>query len=212
MRDDAGSGTPDPRREELLRVARRHFLTHGYAATGMESIAREASISTATLYAWFPGKSALFRSMIEDTALEFGRSLQPARGISGSARERIEFFALEYAKFLADPLVRGVFRLVASERQRFEATAQYFFSQGRDTFGTALITAITEMCESGELKCTKGSWAAGQLMGMIEHPLFFVPMVTGDEVMSKRALEHIASESVITFMARYGHKADGGTE
>jgi hypothetical protein len=41
-------------------------------------------------------------------------------------------------------------------------------------------------------------------MGMVEHPVFFMPLVTGDEVQSERTPEQIASEAVETFLARYG--------
>jgi len=42
------------------------------------------------------------------------------------------------------------------------------------------------------------------LMGMIEHPVFFVPMVTGDEVRTTRTVACIVEETVETFLARYG--------
>jgi hypothetical protein len=41
-------------------------------------------------------------------------------------------------------------------------------------------------------------------MGMIEHPVFFVPLVTGDEVHVARPAERIAEDAVDTFLARYG--------
>ena len=41
-------------------------------------------------------------------------------------------------------------------------------------------------------------------MGMIEHPLFFVPLVTGDEVRVRRTNAEVADEAVETFLARYG--------
>ena len=47
------------------------------------------------------------------------------------------------------------------------------------------------------------SWAAGQLMGMIEHPVFCVPLVTGDEVFAERPPAQVAADAVETFLARY---------
>ena len=54
----------DPRRSAILRQARRHFMTQGYAATRIEPIAREAAVSTATLYTYFASKEALFSAVI----------------------------------------------------------------------------------------------------------------------------------------------------
>ncbi|RZJ82598.1 MAG: TetR/AcrR family transcriptional regulator, partial [Brevundimonas sp.] len=82
--------------------------------------------------------------------------------------------------------------------------AMRFFEKGRTDFGMVLMDALARMVDRGELKLEKPSWAAGQLLGMIEHPVFFVPLVTGDEVRARRPIEQIAEDAVETFLARYG--------
>ena len=125
------------------------------------------------------------------------------RAVNGPARERLMCFATTYAAFIADPFVRGVFRMVMAERRRFNEVALKFFDRGKADFGKVLIDALNEMVETGELRLERASWAAGQLMGMIEHPVFFMPLVTGDEVLPVRAVNQIASDAVETFLARY---------
>jgi hypothetical protein len=46
-------------------------------------------------------------------------------------------------------------------------------------------------------------------MGMIEHPVFFMPLVTGDEVRATRSNAQIAEDAVQTFLARYGTRVQG---
>jgi len=41
-------------------------------------------------------------------------------------------------------------------------------------------------------------------MGMIEHPVFFVPLVTGDEILVRRSNAEVVEDAVETFLARYG--------
>lgn len=194
----------DPRVAAIVRQARLHFVSEGYAATRMEPIAREAGVSTATLYAFFESKSALFDAVIENAAVDFSARMAKVRAIGGHARERLVSFIHTYAEFMSDPFVRSVFRLVMAERPRFEDVAVRFFERGRTDFGAVLMAALVEMQEAGELKIEKPSWAAGQLMGMIEHPVFFVPLVTGDTVKSVRTTRQIAEDAVETFLARYG--------
>ena len=91
-----------------------------------------------------------------------------------------------------------------AERKRFQPTANRFFEQGRAEIGGVLMRVIREHADKGALTVERPSWAAGQLMGMIEHPVFFVPMVTGDEVHTRRDPEDIAGQAVDTFLARYG--------
>jgi len=188
-----------------VRHAREHFVSEGYAATRMEPIAREAGVSTATLYTLFSGKSALFTAVIEDAAEDFSRQMAGVRATEGDARSTLTSFAEAYAGFMSDPFVRSIFRLVMAERPRFQAVALRFFEKGRSEFGATLISIIVRLEKAGELRpVERPSWAAGHLMGMIEHPVFFVPLVTGDEVRVRRSNAEVVAEAVETFLARYG--------
>lgn len=179
-------------------------MTRGYAATRIEPIAREAAVSTATLYTYFQSKDDLFAAVIASSSNTFAAQMaKVTHGAEGPARGQILKFALAYANFMGDPFVRSVFRLVMAERPRFRDVAEGFFQKGRSDFGAPLIACLARLCDLGELQIEKRSWAAGQLMGMIEHPVFFVPLVTGDEVQVSRPLDQIAEDAVDTFLARY---------
>ncbi|HEY0053410.1 MAG TPA: helix-turn-helix domain-containing protein, partial [Caulobacteraceae bacterium] len=64
------------KRRDILRAARKHFMVEGYAAAGMEAVARDASVSTATLYVYFPSKADLFAKVIDDAAEDFSRLMR----------------------------------------------------------------------------------------------------------------------------------------
>lgn len=200
----SGAGSESKRRL-IIRHAREHFVSVGYAATRMEPIAREAGVSTATLYTLFSGKAELFTAVIDDAAEEFARQMAGVRAIEGDARSTLTSFAEAYAAFMGDPFVRSIFRLVMAERPRFQAVALRFFEKGRVEFGATLIGLIVRLSKAGELGPVEHpSWAAGHLMGMVEHPVFFVPLVTGDEVRVRRSNAEVVAEAVETFLARYG--------
>jgi AcrR family transcriptional regulator len=201
-----GSSIPlDPKRQAILRYARKAFVSEGYAATKIEPIAREAGVSTATLYALFDGKAELFSAVIDDAAEDFARQMALVRAVDGDARRQLTSFALAYADFMGDPFVRAVFRLVMAERPRFQAVALRFFEKGRAEFGATLIGILMALSKAGALApIERPSWAAGTLMGMIEHPVFFVPLVTGDEIRVRRTNTEVVEDAVETFLARYG--------
>lgn len=209
QRAGAGSGANpprDPRPDNIIREARRHFMSEGYAATRMEPIARAAAVSTATLYGYFPSKADLFTAVIANASGDFSEQMKSVRCDEGDARTRLTRFAVAYAGFMGDPFVRSVFRLVMAERPRFRDVAMGFFERGRREFGLPLMDALTALAVAGDLRIDKASWAAGQLMGMIEHPVFFMPLVTGDEVQAARSPQSIADDAVETFLARYAAK------
>jgi AcrR family transcriptional regulator len=202
--DDSSEQRSERKRRDILASARKRFMVEGYASTGMEQVARDASVSTATLYSYFPSKADLFQHVVEDAAESFSHLITETSQVGGDPTTQLRNFAYAYARFMGDPFVRSVFRLVAAERRRFEAVARHFFDRGRRDFGGTLISILDRLKREGKIDAEKLSWAAGQLMGMIEHPTFLVPMVTGDEHKAERTLEHICDEAVSTFLARYG--------
>src|SRR6516164_5134796 len=81
-------GRPQLRSDEetraiILEAARYEFSHTGYAATGMESVARRAGVSTKTLYRLFPNKAAVFEAMVTER-MEAFVSLVKLRACDGS--------------------------------------------------------------------------------------------------------------------------------
>lgn len=208
MTEDAQRAEADDavsrKRQDLLHIARRHFTSEGYASTRMEAVARDASVSTATLYAFFPSKADLFVHVIEDTAEEFARQIDRIRIEGDDARARLTAFATAYADFMSQPLVHAIFRLMMAERRRFRRTADAFLEKSRERIGRPLLALLQDETERGALRMDEPAWAAGQLLGMIEHVVFFIPLVTGEKMSAQRSVRGVAEEAVQTFLSRYG--------
>jgi AcrR family transcriptional regulator len=67
----------DERRRQLLELGGRLFATHSYAELSMARIAREAGISKALLYHYFPSKQDFFVATLRQGAEEIARRTQP---------------------------------------------------------------------------------------------------------------------------------------
>lgn len=200
----AGLKRSGHKREEILASARSQFLKEGYADTGMEVVARTAGVSTATLYAYFPSKAELFKAIVMEAASGASAPMREAVGVRGDARKRLAAVALAYADFLARADSRAMFRMVTAERRRFEEVAEYFLRSARDEMGGAAISVINDLTRAGEIRVEKASWAAGQLLGMLDHATLVLGVMAGDEAVSRRPIEAIADDAVETFLARYG--------
>jgi AcrR family transcriptional regulator len=80
----------DERRRQLLELGARLFETHSYAELSMAKIAREAGISKALLYHYFPSKQDFFVATLQQGAEEIARraepdpDLPPFEGLAGS--------------------------------------------------------------------------------------------------------------------------------
>jgi len=67
----------DERRRRLLDLGADLFARHAYDELTMAAIAREAGISKALLYHYFPGKQAYFAATLEDKAAELAELTEP---------------------------------------------------------------------------------------------------------------------------------------
>src|SRR5579862_8404557 len=62
-------------RQALLAAARALFAEQGYAATGTEQIVARARVTRGALYHHFRGKADLFRTIMEEVALEVAQQV-----------------------------------------------------------------------------------------------------------------------------------------
>ena len=91
MADPAYTRLPvDERRAQLLELSTELFARHSFDELSMARIAKEAGISKALLYHYFPSKRALFLATLGEAAAEVSRrtepdpSLPPAQALAGS--------------------------------------------------------------------------------------------------------------------------------
>jgi AcrR family transcriptional regulator len=70
----------DERRELLLARATELFAQKGYEGLSMSGLAREANISKALLYHYFPSKQRLFQAALEEGAEELRARTEPDPG------------------------------------------------------------------------------------------------------------------------------------
>jgi AcrR family transcriptional regulator len=67
----------EERRRRLLELGAELFAQHAYEELSMARIAREAGISKALLYHYFPSKQAYFAATLEQAAAELAARIEP---------------------------------------------------------------------------------------------------------------------------------------
>ncbi len=204
MTATSGATRTERKRSVILLAAKDAFAREGYSQAGMEQVARDAGVSTATLYAHFPSKAELFRVVVEATIEDHAVAVQQAARAAGSGRARLEAFATAYAAFYCDPASRALFRMVVAEHKRFPGIASHFRDRGRAELGGVAVTLVRDLSAEGVLRVERPSRAAGQLQGMIEHATLLLGLIEGDDVQPSRTPAEIGADAVETFLARYG--------
>jgi AcrR family transcriptional regulator len=99
----------DQRRAQLLEVGTELFSKHSFEELSMAQIAREAGISKALLYHYFPSKEEFFKAALAQAAAELAErtapdeSLPPVEQLRASTRAFVDWIGergATYAKLL----------------------------------------------------------------------------------------------------------------
>src|SRR5258706_8666651 len=95
-------------RGQLVVIGRRLFAAHGYDATSIEAVLREAKISRGALYHHFDGKEALFAAVLETVEADVAAAI--AKAAAGVADPVAAFRAGcdAWLRLARDPVVRQI--------------------------------------------------------------------------------------------------------
>jgi AcrR family transcriptional regulator len=91
-------------REEIMDAARRVIMTRGIAGTTLEAVAREAGMSKAALYYYFPSKDALLFGLVFGVMERHARSVHDAVEETGSGSAALHAIIAETFRTFAPNL------------------------------------------------------------------------------------------------------------
>jgi AcrR family transcriptional regulator len=121
----------DERRAQLLGLGTRLFAEHSYEDLSMARIAREAGISKALLYHYFPSKEEFFRAALGEAAAELAQrtsldaSLPPLDQVRAATQAFVDWIGERghaYAKLLQSVRAIPELRETLSQIRDFTST------------------------------------------------------------------------------------------
>ena len=190
----------DAKRGAALAAASALFQRAGFERASMEAVAKEAGISTATLYRHFATKEILF----EAVALSALDGLAPPPAGRGDAKSRLRSIAVRYAELLAAPATRGFMRMIIAETGRNPRLAELFYARVKTRLGAGFVGVYRDGVDAGFFKrAADPDQAVGQLQGMIEHAALMRGLVLGDDAPPTMAAKDIAASALETWLARW---------
>jgi AcrR family transcriptional regulator len=148
-----------------LDAATDLFLKVGYEQASIDAILLQSGGSKSTLYAYFPTKEDLFRSVI-DNVVDNGE-LGVALDIRANARFVLTEFAVSRQRVVLSPRHRAVLRVVIAERERFPDLAQIYWERGPQRSGRQLVTYMEALRNREILGIDDAEEAAEFFIGML---------------------------------------------
>lgn len=144
----------------LLLVARQSFFAHGYGATSIAAIARDARVSKHTLYARFASKADLFRAIMDETVTAADIALnQDGKQRDKSLEAMLRRYGEEMLRASLGGEILQVNRLIYSESARFPELGEA--ASARMRIGVKQVAAeISHFAEREEIPCRNPEAAA----------------------------------------------------
>ena len=191
---------------QVLDGARTVFLRDGFEGASVDEIAREAGVSKATLYSYFPDKRLLF---MEVAKMECGRQAEAACDggrMSGPPREVLYRTAAQMTRFFISDFGRQVYRMCVAESLRFPDLGREFYVSGPLMVRKMLLDYLTGAVARGELVIDDIELAADQFPELCKAAIH-APLVLGLRTgFSDAEIDRVIRGAVDMFMARYGAK------
>ncbi|MGX0974597.1 TetR/AcrR family transcriptional repressor of mexJK operon [Roseovarius sp. MBR-51] len=189
--------------DQVLEGARRIFMRDGFEGASVDEIAREAQVSKATLYSYFPDKRLLFS---EVARLECNRQAEEALEVIGKGAT-IEHVLREAGtrilRFFLSDFGQQVFRICVAESHRFPELGRRFFASGPDLVRERLSKVLRPYVEAGILKIDDMDLAANQFGELCKGDLFIRSLCGMCNGVTDADVERVVNGAVEMFLARY---------
>lgn len=157
--------------DEILEIARRLFIQHGYHGLSMRAIAEEIGVSKAALYYHFEDKQALFLAILNKSLLEIEALLERCFSVGDTAEAKIGMLIQQI--MLQPPENRAVIRLASQELSQLgEDQRQAFESNYQRRFLARLDAVFEQGVASGELRDIQPRLLTWSLLGLM-YPYFY---------------------------------------
>jgi AcrR family transcriptional regulator len=157
----------DETRQIIYEAARHEFAANGYAATGTETVARRAGVSTKTLYRLMPNKAALFEAMVSDRQARFLSDFKLHVTEDADIETGLNAALMAYADLALDPDVVALQRIILQEAGQFPELAAAFYDNGIVRTAAALANWLRLRMRRGLIELDNAEEAAGMLIGMV---------------------------------------------
>lgn len=199
---------PQRKRRQVVEAAARLFMAQGYGATSMDAIAREAGVSKATLYAYFPGKDALFAAIVGEACERESEGRPCCPGMDGGDLAATLLSLGEgYLSFLYREEVLAIQRVVMAEGPRFPELGRAFYESGPRRMIGWLTGWFTTLQEKGALRAGDVELAAEQFLSLLRSTAFLRHMLRLPPAPDAASVRRTASAAVDTFLRAWGPAA-----
>jgi len=194
---------PSSKAESILAAAKRTFLAAGFGAVSMDTIAREAGVSKATVYAHFAGKEELFGAVIGRECESYFARFSAGELDPRDARASLTVLGRRFLELLLSPDAIALYRIILAEVTRFPGLGEVFWRAGPERQRVQIEAFLRSAAASGTLALSDTRLAAEQFVSLVrgDIQLRHVLRLTADA--DQRGIGAAVEGAVATFLGAF---------
>lgn len=189
--------------DQVLEGARTVFLRDGFEGASVDDIVREAGVSKATLYSYFPDKRLLFVEVAKAECAAQSDAAVAQIEASGDLREAMTTAATRMVRFFMSDVGLQVYRIIVGESQRFPEIGRQFYESGPARVRTILKKFLQKAVDEGKMKIDDIDLAADQLPELCKAGLHLQMALGLREAPSEEEIQRVVEGAVDMFLAKY---------
>jgi TetR/AcrR family transcriptional regulator, mexJK operon transcriptional repressor len=192
--------------ESILAAAKRTFLASGFGAVSMDTIAREAGVSKATVYAHFAGKEELFGAVVGAECEQRFEGFSAGELDPGDVRASLTTLGRRFLELVLSPDAIAVHRIIIAEVTRFPALGEVFWRAGPQRTLGQIEAFMRSAAAAGALEIVDTRLAAEQFVGLMRGELHLRHLLRLEARTGERRLHDAVTAAVDTFIRAFARR------
>jgi len=200
---DLKEGAPGSKAESILAAAKRTFLAAGFGAVSMDTIAREAGVSKATVYAHFAGKEELFGAVIDRECERYFARFSAGELDPGDVRASLTVLGRRFLELLLSPDGIALYRIILGEVTRFPELGELFWRAGPERQRVQIEGFLKSAIASGTLALADTRLAAEQFVSLVRGDVQLRHLLRLEANADQRGIGAAVEGAVATFLRAF---------
>lgn len=191
--------------DQVIEGARKVFLRDGFEGASVDDIAREAGVSKATLYSYFPDKRLLFMAIARgECERQANEAVEFINAGEMPLADVLRFVAKTLIDYISSDFGLQTYRLCVAESDRFPVLGQQFYASGPDLLRVRFAEYLRKAAARGEAVIDDFELAADQFAELCKADILNGLLCGVNTEVTPERRERVISGAVAMFLARYG--------
>jgi TetR/AcrR family transcriptional regulator, mexJK operon transcriptional repressor len=189
--------------ESILAAAKRTFLQSGFGAVSMDTIAREAGVSKATVYAHFAGKEELFGAVIGRECERYFAGFSAGELDPKDVRASLAVLGRRFLELVLSPDGIALHRIILAEVTRFPMLGEVFWRAGPERQRVQIEAFLQSAAALGTLAFCDTRLAAEQFLSLVRGEIQLRQLLRLEADIDEPSIRDVVGGAVDTFVRAF---------